>query len=440
MTTTDFPGARRADPPARSAPAETLLDADGRVYAGWQTTLASFVGMTFGPSSAIVFCFGVFAPALEREFGWSVGAVSFGATLISLCIIVVSLLSGYLVDRIGARRLVLASILPFGAAVAALSLLPSSLAVFYAALVAVMLVGAGATPVVYNKATAVWFDRRLGFSLGLTNVGIGVGAALLPALVGSVIGAYGWRTAYIVLGVLAVAIPWPIAYALLKEREAPLRGPAGPGPAAAPAPAASPTGGLSFAETRRTREYWLALGGFVVLGAASSTFVIHLVRILADTGMPVGKAVALQSALGMALIVGRVATGWLIDRMRAATVMVALCGVAALALVLLAAGAPGGSGVLCAMLGGFVVGAEFDVLGFLIPRYFGRRAFGVVYGAIFGAFQLASAFTIGMLGWWRGSHGSYTAGLYLIAGLLLIGVVCFQRLGVYRYAAGSAAH
>ena len=56
-----------------------------------------------------------------------------------------------------------------------------------------------------------------------------------------------------------------------------------------------------------------------------------------------------------------------------------------------------GLAVLCAVLSGIVIGAEFDVLGFLIARYFGRRTFGTIYGAVFALFQIAGAVAIGTL-------------------------------------------
>jgi len=415
-----------ADPGA--ATSESLRDAGGHIYAGWRTAFASMVGMTLGPSAMLVFCFGSFVPALEREFGWGVGAISFGATLTTAMVVVASLVAGALVDRFGARRLVLTSIPLFGAAVAALSLLTPDIRVFYGVLVLASLAGVGTWPVAYNRATALWFDRRLGMSLGIANVGIGLGAALLPVLVSTIVARYGWRTAYLSLGTLAIVIPWPVAWVFLKDRPLERRPHAEIG-ALAP--------GLAFGEARRTHTFWLVMGGFVALGAGSSGVIVHQVRILVDTGMTIAQATGMQAVLGLSLIVGRVCTGWLLDRLHVSTVMTALCLAAGVAIALLAAGAPSSSAIVCAAMVGFVVGAEFDVLGFLVPRYFGRRAFGLIYGAIFAGFQIASAASVGLLGWWRGTHGSYVLGLGVIVAALGIGALLFSRLGAYRFAARS---
>ncbi len=428
-------GAMNAAGAHAAPPNESLFDATGRVREGWRTTFASMVGLTLGPSSVLVFCFGTFVPPLEREFGWGIGAISFGATLITAMIVLTSVLAGVLVDRIGVRRLVLCSMPLFGLGVAALALLRPEIQFFYAGLVLVALFGVGVWPVTYNKATAVWFDRHLGLSLGLANVGIGLGSALLPVLVSVIIAQHGWRSAYVALGALAVLIPWPICYWMLKERAAPGRA-AATGMARtvdAVGAGSAPAAGMTFAEARATREFWLALAGFFTLGAVSSGVVIHQVRILIDTGMTMAQATAMQSVLGLALIAGRICTGWLLDRYPVSRVMSVLCLCATAALLLLAAGAPYHTAGLCAALVGFVIGAEFDVLGFLIPRYFGRRAFGVIYGTTYAVFQIAAGTAIGLLGWWRSTHGSYFAGLCVIALGLAAGAWLFSRLGAYRF-------
>lgn len=102
----------------------------------------------------------------------------------------------------------------------------------------------------------------------------------------------------------------------------------------------------------------------------------------------------LLAVLGTALIFGRICTGWLLDRFHVSMVMLILCLIAASSLFSLAAGAPFNSAILCAAAIGFVVGAEFDVLSYIIPRYFGIKAFGTIYGVIFAAFQLFAALSI----------------------------------------------
>lgn len=408
---------------------EAFRQPDGRIYAGWKAVLGSLIGVSMGPAVMLVFCFGTFAPALERQFRWGIGPISFGATLISLVLIVDAPLAGYLADRLGARRLILWSMPLLASGMVAMSFLRPDIRIFYVMLVLVTLGTMGGFGVAYNKVASGWFDRHLGLSLGIANLGLGIGAALIPAVAGYLIAAEGWRWTYRVLGMIALA-PWPFAFLLIKDHKRSaviLQDQRG----------AADAGGLAFRDAIRTREFALILTAFFIVGAMTSTMVVHQTRILLDIGLSRQSAAGLQAALGIALTTGRAGTGWLLDHFKAKVVMSILCISAALALGLFAAGAPWGSAVIAPVMIGFVIGAEYDVLGFFIPRYFGRRAFGALYGLIYSAFQLASALGIAVFGIARGALGSYTLPLYALAAFLLIGALLFTRLGPYRYSADT---
>lgn len=414
---------------APDAGAEAFRQPSGALYPGWLTALASMAGLAFGPSALTVFCFGTFVTPLSEEFGWSIAEISVGATIVSVMIMLTAIWQGRLVDRFGGRPLILMSIPLLGAGVAALYFLPNNIWVFYAAWVAIPLLALGAWPISYLKLTASWFEQRLGLAFGVANAGIGFGAALLPPLAVYIIAHHGWRQAYLMLGLLAVVVTLPAAWFGLKERH---------GEAAARRHGAPLLAdGLDFSAARRTRSFYLILLAFLLLGTASATVIVHQTRILIDLGMSPRQAGGLQAVLGIALIVGRICTGWLLDRVSAARIMAVLCLGAAAALAVLGAGAPSNSAVLCAAVLGFVIGAEFDVLSYIIPRYFGRRAFGALYGVIFAAFQFSSALAIAAVGVSRSQSGSYAGALWVVALLMLACSLCFKSIGPYRF--GSRA-
>lgn len=410
----------------KSSDGDGLFHADGRVHPGWKTTFASTLGMMLGPSPILLFSFGTFVVPLNKEFGWSVASISVGAMLITLMLVVCSMVQGWAVDRFGPRRLILSSIPCFGLAVAAMYWLNSSIGLFYAALILASVCAVGIWPVAYNKVIAGWFDRRLGLSLGIGNAGVGFGAALLPALSSYIIAQHGWRTAYLVFGLLAIVVVWPVVFAFLKSAPTDRI-------VAKTAGEAGSAFGLTFAEARKTRAFALILVGFLMLGLISSSLVIHQMAIMVDMGMTLAQATAMQSALGLSLIFGRIGTGWLLDRVHASVVLVGMCIAAAVALALLYAGAPLGTAPLCAVLIGLVIGAEFDALGYLIPRYFGHKAFGRLYAAIFASFQLFAAAAIPLVGFVKSSTGTYGPALATLAGVMVVAALVFSRIGPYRY-------
>lgn len=405
----------------RTATASALENATGGARSerhGWKTVIASSIGLAFGGSSLTILAFGAFIAPLDREFGWGVQAISLGAAIISVMIMIMSPIQGWLVDRFGSRRPVLIGIPIFAAALAAMYFLPGNIYAFYGAWVAISICALGVWPISYLRATAGWFDKNLGLALGVANAGIGVGAALVPVIVGYLISQYGWRSAFLGLACVALLV-WPVAYLLLAD---PVRRAAGVF-----------EGGDSFREAVRTRPFWIALLTFFLLGIFTSTMIVHQVRIFIDAGIPPATATAIPSAFGIALIIARLGTGWLLDHVKATVIMpVFLCGGIAAALIY-ASGPTVPLAIVGAVLAGLIVGAEFDVLSFIIPRYHGRKSFGKITGTIFAAFQIASAIGLVLVGISRTSQGNYTQALIAMAAICVVCAVLFLFLGPYRY-------
>lgn len=222
-------------------------------------------------------------------------------------------------------------------------------------------------------------------------------------------------------------VVWPLVAVFLRENPA--------RPSAARAGAAGPAAisGLTVPEILRTASFWLLTAAFFILGVVSSGILIHQIGILTAHGLSSEQAIGLQSALGVASIVGRVAAGWLLDRVRLSRLMAVVMVAAAGASLLYASSASGGVLILGAAIFGFVIGAEFDALGFGIRRYYGLRAFGTVFGLIFAAFQLGASFGVAGIGLSLDRTGSYALGLSILAGLCLVACAIFLALRAYRY-------
>lgn len=396
---------------------ETGQPPDGGT-AGWRTAVASALGLAFGPSVFAVAVFGAFITPLNQEFGWGVPAIALGASILNLVTMIISPVQGLLVDRFGGRRLILYSSPVFGLALMTMYVLPDSLPMFYLAWAVIPLCALGLWPVSYFRLTAGWFERRLGLAMGIAGSGIGIGTVIVPILTAFLIGTFGWRSAFLGLGV-AVLIAFPIALFLLVE----------PSPRKAGVQAGGDT--LRVAATRRA--FWLVLPAFFLLGLVCSTVAVHQIPLLLDAGIPPSVANLVPVALGLALIVARIVTGWLLDRYTVSQVMsIFLLGGLA-SVLLFAAGPTVATAILAAALAGLLIGAELDVLGYLIPRYFGRLAYGKIYGITFAVFQLAAAIAAYAAGVSREIYGSYTPVMLVLAALCAVCAILFRFLGPYRY-------
>lgn len=397
---------------------------------GILTTFGAMIGLALGPSVLANLTVTAYITPIEQEFGWLRSDVSFAFSLVAYMIVAVSPIQGMLVDRYGPRRVVLTSIPLFALSLAALYLTPNNIYVFYLLWALVPIAGLGLWPLGYLQAVAPWFDRKLGLALGCANAGIGVGSTFLPMLViGPLIAAYSWRHALLGLAVLVLFVAWPVVAYCLRE-PTPLDN------AVKKLASASRSFGLSFQQATREPTFWVLNLGFFLLGITATSLVTQQVPLLRDAGWSVEETTRLQTTFGFGLLFARIAVGFIIDHVFAPRVMTAVSLGGAVACILYAVNP--NLGYVSALLVGLMLGAEFDVLAFLIKRYYGNAAYGRVYGVVFGVFYLGSAVGIWGLPKLREMSAdlSYDNGLYAAAAILTAAAILMLFMPKYRYAAG----
>ncbi len=139
----------------------------------------------------------------------------------------------------------------------------------------------------------------------------------------------------------------------------------------------------------------------------------------------------MAGTFGIAVIVGRIIVGGLIDRIWAPMVGFALFVPAAIATALLGTNLPLELTVLAIFVAGFAAGAEVDLMGFLVARYFGLRHFGKVYAGLYIGFALGPAICTPIFGGARDALGSYEIPLYAAAAVMFVSAVLLITLGPY---------
>ncbi|MCA1371145.1 MFS transporter [Ensifer sp. IC3342] len=391
----------------------------------WSATAAATVGLVFGPSTLLLFLFGVFVEPLSQAFGWSKPAILFAATIISLMIMVISPVQGMLIDRFGARPIVLASCLTFACGLLAMSYIPGNIQVFYFMYALLPVLAVGLWPVSYLRVVSTWFDRRLGLAIGIANGGIGLGAAILPPIITYVIANGSLQWAYVSLAMIVTVIVLPLNALFLHD--APTAKVARPAHDRAAASA-------DFRRFVTTSSFVILAAAFFLLGFVNTGLVTNQISLLIDGGATPQHAALVQSVFGIAVLIGRFLTGVLLDYVSARRLMSLVCLGGAVACVLYALGPTGYVAFACAILIGMVYGAEFDVLSYLIKRYFGLPTFGRIYGSIFAIFQLGAALGATLLPLSRAQFQSYGPGLTLYAAALAVSSVLFLCLGGGRVA------
>jgi MFS family permease len=403
-----------------------------KLFYGWYVAVACGLGLACGLASVITATFSIFLGPLRAEFGWTQSQTFTGLLLVTAAVTIAAPFIGSLVDRFGAKRMILAGFLMEGAVIASFATQTESLPAFYGRYVALAILGLGTTHVAFARIISVWFDRRRGLALGLALAGLGLGGIVWPLLSQWAISAYGWRTAYVIVA-LAVAAVGCLSIGLVVRESPEAMGllPDGaerrPGTGAAAMPAPGQTG-FTLGETMRQGHFWLMLAAFLLIGVAVQSLILHLVPMLVMRDVAPMRAAQAQSLVAAALIVGRLTAGMLMDRFFAPRVAIAFLVGPIVGIVLLASGASGTGAFLAGMLTGLAAGAEVDVTAFLASRYFGLRYFSRTYAWFYSAYSagagLGPLLTAGAVE----RYGDYTEILYVHAGLLILAALLLTRL------------
>jgi MFS family permease len=381
-----------------------------------------------------LFTFGVFLKPVSSEFGWERGTMSMAIGVSLFCGAIATPIIGYLVDRWGIRHVTLPLIALFALSMASIAFTPASPIVFVVLYAIAGTFGAGQAPLPYAKAISEWFDKRRGLALGIAMAGVGIGVAVVPQLARVLIELYGWRGAYVGIGIVAFLVAFPAAALFLREPREPL---ADAGPKAAVSRVSPP--GKSIGETLVHFRFWfIAIPTFLVVTALNGT-INHAIPLLTDRGIPPSTAASLLGIVGISTIAGRLVSGYLVDRFFAPFVAAFFFLLPIVGIYLLGSGKGLPTMVIGGITLGVTLGAEVDLIGFLVSRYFGLRHFGAISGYLFAIFTAASGFGPFLMGLCYDAYHSYNLALTGFAIALFMSSVMIALLGPYAFPSRSAA-
>jgi len=390
----------------------------------WLVVVASALALIVGQGAINVFAASVFIVPVSGHLAVGRGVIATAIGLSSLVTALATPFFGRLIDARGIRPTLITSIALFALATSALSLLQPSTLVIFALFAVSGLFAVGQNPTAYSKLIVAWFDRQRGLALGLTLAGVGLGTALVPRLAARLIGAWGWRSAYVGLGIAIMVLAFLPVTLFLREPVSLRRATESDAPALP---------GMSFAEARRSRQYWSLTAAFLFGALAINGTLVHVVALLTDRGLTLAAATGALSASGLALIGGRVVAGYVMDRVFAPYVAIFFLAWPMAGIGILASGLAGSWPLVGTVMLGAGVGAEIDLMSFLVGRYFGLRAFGVLHGVMFAVFLIGQAIGASLMGWVFQLRQSYLPGFQLFEVLLAVACVLLASLGPYRY-------
>jgi MFS family permease len=385
---------------------------------GWPLLLGSFIGIATGISSLYFYSFGLFLKPVAADYGWSRGAASLGPLLGTLGAALAAAPAGQLMDRIGPRRVATVSMLLLAAAFASLGIITNGLFSFLAIATILSILAVGSSPLSYTRIVIGAFDKHRGLALGLALTGTGVGATLAPLALTPLIAMHGWRTGYLVLAMIVLIATVPVS--LLLGRHEKTSG----------TPVTRQSAGIKLSSVIAEPGFTLLAGAFFLAAAGVLGSVVHFPAMLSDAGLSASTTGMLTGLIGIAVIAGRATTGLLLDRVPAHMVAAAMFGLSAVGISLLAI-----EGANMAIPGaialGLSVGAEADLVAYLVSRLFPQKIYGSAYGGVYAMFLLGSAIGPALIGVLFDLSGGYTLPFSAAALCLMVAALLILRL--HRY-------
>jgi len=402
---------------------------------GWPVVVSSMLGIAFGMSPLPFYTIGVFAGPLAGEFGWGIDRVLSGLAVFTLAAMVASPLIGSLSDRLGVRRVALSSIFLFSLSFMAFALNNGSLPLYYTLWALLAFCGAGTLPMTFTRAISNWFHQKRGLALGVALIGTGVSGALTKLFAAYVMSEAGWRAAYVAVGALPLLIAFPVGLLLFRDvdddksrdRAQRLR------TMHAEVSVSTTRYGLSMRQALLDWRFWLLALVFVPLSFAIGGPIPNMETLLGAKGFSTGDAVFLASCLGYAVFVGRLLGGFLLDHFWAPLVACVLLMLPAISMFLMRADELSYTATLVAvLLLGMAAGMEYDLLAYLVSRYFGIRAYAGIYGALYAFFALGAGFGPAVFGRAFEATGSYNVALTWSMWAFVFCSLALLLLGPYR--------
>ncbi len=407
----------------------------GEFKRGWTVILACMVGIGCGLSAIPFYTFGAFIVPFQDEFGWSRGQVQTALTLYATTVFVTLPVIGKVLDRIGVRKVAIGSQLAFVVSYGSLALLPNNLIVFYGMWMVMAIVSIGTMTITYSYAINTWFDRYRGLALGLTLSGSGIAATFAPTYAVWLIEQFGWRLAFPGMAAVAFVIAMPLLILFLKE--SPEQKSRKETTAANTEATALP--GIDLSAAVRTKAFWTIGIGLFGVSAGTGGMIPILIPLLGESGYSVAEAAAYAGLVGIMVICGRVLVGILMDHIWAPLVAFLFFVPSALASFLLTInGIEPAAVVVSVLLIGLVAGAEYDVIAFLVSRYFGLRFFGAIYSWVYLIFISATVAAPYVYGTAYNVFGSYDVPLIGTGILIVVGSFALLTLGPYPQAFARA--
>ena len=352
-----------------------------RIFYGWAIVGVAGLGIfVSGPGQSHTFS--VFVEPISQDLGISTATLAGAYGLATLTAAFLLPYMGRAIDRYGARRALIVIVAFLGMAClffgAAANLL--WLALGFALL---RFLGQGSVMLSCANLVSHWFSRQRGFAMSLMALGFGVSMAVHPPLSQFLVTEFGWRQAWVVLGVMTWLFMLPPVLLILHDKPEDL-GFAPDGAKTAPpelgTTAAGQVTGMTLAQALRTRNFYILAFGCFGISMLVTLLHFYQVKILTAQNIDAKTAARVFTISALTMICAMPLVGRLFDRMRTRFVFALGLTVIAMALWAVTLATTLAGAIAYALLFGVTNAFSMTVFGYIWPRYFGRKHLGSIQG------------------------------------------------------------
>jgi predicted MFS family arabinose efflux permease len=386
---------------------------------GWPLVLAASMGFAF--YSLLAASQGIFMEPVSAEFHWGRAEFSSGTSIAAVISALLAPVYGIFLDRWGVRRLALPGLVMTALCLASFSLITGSSLQWMLVWSIFALVSTAVKSTVWTQAVAGAFIKGRGLAIGLVLSGTAFAQIISPPLTNWLITDYGWRTAFVALGLgwgaiaFLICVFWLKDYNLAADEEHVIE-------------SRSDLPGLSMREAMRDTALWRVAISTLIMMILTIALVAHQFQILVEAGVTRSHAAWLSSLSGVAGIIGKLVTGALLDRYKPNWVGGVTIASTALAFGLLLESVRTPFLIVIAMImNGYASGTKLQIAGYLTTRYGGLRNFGKIFGMMASLIALGSGLGPYLAGLAHDKYGDYSPMLVAgIVGSIFCGLLIFS--------------
>lgn len=400
---------------------------------GWKLLLVSLIGVITSSNFIPLYSFGPLVQDLSSTLDISLGELQRAITFNFVGLAIGYQLAGWAVARFNLKIVVLVSLLLFAALYALLGYITLNRNLLYLFYFLFPILGCGSLLVTWTHITCQKFEKKRGIALAIILSGSGIVSTGVPLLLTDIVGTEHWQKAFYILAALPLFTFVVCLFALPNKTDSDTSSShEAPEQKTSSSKTAQLEFGISYLETLKTRRFWTMLIALNLVVFVIVSMITNIVPMLVGKGMTQAEATVVFSSFGISLIVGRLASGILLDRIWGPLVaFFALMLPAIGCLIFLYMPANTALMITATALIGLAAGAEYDIVVYLISRYFGLRAYPKTFGTMSGAISLGSGMSPLIYGPILDATGNYDALLMICSVSTTIGALMFLTLGAY---------